>query len=153
MEFAGQNGVGRRPGSDRLRLVTPQPPLILLVDDFDDALDIYATYMRHFGYRVAVARNGEEAIEQARLERPDLILLDLRMPVLDGTGTLRVLRQDPQFGAVPIVALTAQALDTERAAALAAGFDFVVSKPCLPDELLAIVARLILPNVVKGPAA
>jgi CheY-like chemotaxis protein len=126
-----------------LRVPAADAPLILLVDDFDDALDIYGTYLEHHGYRVEVARNGVEAIAQARETRPRVILLDLRMPVLDGVGALRELRRDTQFAEVPIVALTAHALDDERRSAEHAGFDLVVSKPCLPDELLSIVSRLI----------
>lgn len=126
-----------------LRVPAPDAPLILLVDDFDDALDIYGTYLEHHGYRVEVARNGAEAIDQARATRPQVILLDLRMPVLDGVGVLRELRRDEQFATVPIVALTAHALDGERQAAENAGFDMVVSKPCLPDALLAIVDELV----------
>jgi CheY-like chemotaxis protein len=119
------------------------PPLILLVDDFDDALDIYATYLVHRGYRVRVARNGVEAIAEAEDEAPALILMDLQMPVLDGTAALRHLRAKPSFAAIPIVALTAHALVEQQRQALAAGFDLVISKPCLPDELAAAVARLV----------
>jgi two-component system, cell cycle response regulator DivK len=119
------------------------PPLILLVDDFDDALDIYATYLTHKGYRVDVARNGVEAIEKAEQDTPALILLDLRMPILDGAGALRRLRADPRFAATPIVALTAHALDEQRRAALEAGFDMVISKPCLPDDLVTAIAGVL----------
>jgi two-component system cell cycle response regulator DivK len=114
-------------------------PLVLLVDDFEDALAIYALYLDQCGYRVVIARNGDEAVKAARVHRPRLILLDLRMPVMSGTEALRILRDDPSFGEVPIVALTAHALEGERAQALAAGFDRVISKPCLPDELVAVV--------------
>lgn len=124
---------------------TASAPLILLVDDFEDALDIYATYLEQHGYRVALARNGAEAVIEAQRATPSLILLDLRMPVLDGAGALKVLRQDERFQRVPIVALTAHALEDERLCALNAGFDLVVSKPCLPDELLEVVQRLVGP--------
>ena len=116
-------------------------PLILLVDDFEDALVIYGQYLEHCGYRVVIARNGEEAVNAARVHRPELILLDLRMPVMSGTDALRALRRDPTLAGIPVLALTAHALEGERMDALAAGFDQVVSKPCLPDELVAIVQR------------
>jgi CheY-like chemotaxis protein len=119
------------------------PPLILLVDDFDDALDIYGTYLTHKGYRVHVARNGIEAIAEAERELPAVILLDLRMPVLDGTAALHRLRANPAFADTPIVALTAHALDEQRQAALEAGFTTVIAKPCLPDELAAAIATLL----------
>ena len=119
------------------------PPLILLVDDFDDALEIYGTYLRYRGYRVEVARDGKEAIAQAERQPPAIILLDLSMPVLDGTSALKHLRADPRFAQTPIVALTAHALDEQRRDALQAGFDMVIAKPCLPDDLAAAIARLV----------
>jgi CheY-like chemotaxis protein len=116
---------------------------ILLVDDFEDALDMYQEYLTYRGYHVVVARNGEEAIVQARLHRPDVILLDIRMSVMTGTDAMRVLRSDPSFQRVPIIALTAHALDGERTAALAAGFDELIPKPCLPDQLVLAVERIL----------
>ena len=113
--------------------------MILLVDDFDDALEIYGTWLERGGYRVRVARNGREAVVAAQEEPPAIILLDLRMPELDGAAALRQLRSDPRFAQTPIVALTAHAMEEERRGALDAGFDRVVAKPCLPDELAAIV--------------
>ena len=124
-----------------LGYTTPQR-LILLVDDFEDALSIYGQYLEHHGYAVVVARDGQEAVSVARAHRPALILLDLRMPVMSGGEALKVLRSDPSFDGIPIIALTAHALDDERAKAVADGFDHVVSKPCLPDELLRIVQRV-----------
>ena len=114
-------------------------PLILLVDDFDDALDIYATYLTHKGYRVEVASDGLEAVAKASQLLPALILMDLRMPLLDGTAALKRLRADPRFATTPIIALTAHALDEQRYLALAAGFDAVIAKPCLPDDLEAAI--------------
>jgi len=118
-------------------------PLILLVDDFDDAREIYSTYLEFKGYRVVCATDGLEALDRARVERPRLILLDLRMPGMTGTSVMRALRADAAFSMVPIVALTAQALDDERDAALRAGFDAVVSKPCLPDDLIRVVEEVL----------
>lgn len=117
--------------------------LILLVDDFEDALDIYGQYLTHRGHRVVVARSGAEAVESARRHRPDLILLDVSMPGLNGMDVLRILRADKRFATSPIVALTARALDSERDEALQAGFDEVIAKPCLPDDLAASVQRLL----------
>jgi CheY-like chemotaxis protein len=90
-----------------------------------------------------VARNGEDAIVQARVHRPDVILLDIRMPGMTGTDAMRVLRSDPSFQRIPIVALTAHALDGERVDALAAGFDELIPKPCLPDQLALAVERIL----------
>ena len=120
-----------------------EPPLILLVDDFEDALDIYGQYLTYHGYRVVVARDGKEAVKKAQVCRPDLVLLDLRIPVMTGAEALRLMRADPNLAGVPIVALTAHALDAERVKALAAGFDDFIAKPCLPDELVNAVRRLV----------
>ena len=119
------------------------PPLILIVDDFDDALDIYQQYLTFKGYRVVTARSGREAIDVARTRMPAVILMDLSMAVMTGTEAMRILRSDSAFSDVPIVAFTAHALQDERLAALHAGFDEVVAKPCLPDELVTAVARLL----------
>jgi CheY-like chemotaxis protein len=116
---------------------------ILLVDDFEDGLDMYREYLEYRGYTVVVARNGREAIHQARTQNPDAILLDIRMPVMTGIDAVRVLRGDPAFRHVPIVALTAHALEDERVAALAEGFDEVIAKPCLPNELVFCLERIL----------
>lgn len=118
-------------------------PSILLVDDFEDGLEMYAEYLTYRGFHVVIARNGEGAVSQARRHRPDIILLDLRMPGMTGTEAMRILRADPSFASTPIVALTAHALDEERHLALNAGFDAVIAKPCLPDVLVSAVERIL----------
>jgi CheY-like chemotaxis protein len=122
---------------------------ILLVDDNEDGLDMYREYLTFRGYRVVVARNGDEAILQARANKPDVILLDIRMPGMSGTDAMRVLRTDATLQHTPIVALTAQALDSERKAALAAGFDDWIPKPCLPEQLVLMVERIL--STVRSP--
>ena len=116
---------------------------ILLVDDFEDGLEMYQEYLTYRGYQVVVARSGEEAILQARLHRPDVILMDIRMPGMTGIDALHVLRSDASFQHIPIVALTAHALEGERLAALMAGFDDLIPKPCLPDQLAIAVERML----------
>ena len=116
---------------------------ILLVDDFEDGLDMYQEYLTYRGFHVVAARSGEETVAQARLHRPDVILLDLRMPGMTGTEAMRILRADPSFVNTPIIALTAHALDGERRLALDAGFDELIAKPCLPDELVVTVERIL----------
>jgi two-component system, cell cycle response regulator DivK len=116
---------------------------ILLVDDNEDALDMYQKYLTYRGYRVVLARNGEEAIVQAHAHRPDVILLDVRMPGMTGTDVMRTLNADSTFKDTPIVALTAHAMDSERKEALAAGFDAWISKPCLPDQLVLALERIL----------
>ena len=124
-------------------MVTPAQRLILLVDDFNDGLEMYAEYLTFHGYRLALARDGEEAVRLARCEHPAVILMDLKMPVMTGVEALRILRSDEAFTETPIVAFTAHALDAERADAIRAGFDEVISKPCLPEDLMAAIERLL----------
>ena len=118
-------------------------PLVMLVDDFEDAREMYCSYLAFRGLQVLCAEGGGQAIAYAREHRPDLILMDLRMPGVSGFEAMRTLRADPQFTKVPIVALTALALQSERQAASTAGFDAVIAKPCLPDELFHIIAELL----------
>jgi CheY-like chemotaxis protein len=127
----------------RYRCEDDMSTTLLLVDDFEDGLEMYREYLTYRGYDVVLARNGEQAIHQARTHAVDAILLDIRMPVMTGTDAMRVLRRDPSFHRVPIIALTAHALDDERVDALAAGFDELIPKPCLPDELVRSLERVI----------
>ena len=119
------------------------PLRVLLVDDFDDARDIYTTYFAHSGYEVESVANGAEAMAAAHRRPPSVILLDLRMPGMTGTEVMRLLRADSRFNDTPIVAFTAHALEDERISALEAGFDAVIPKPCLPDDLLKLVEDLL----------
>jgi CheY-like chemotaxis protein len=121
----------------------PHAPLILIVDDYDDALDIYGSYLTFKGYRTVAATSGEEGVAAARAYRPDVILMDLRMAGMTGTDAMRALRSDDVFAGVPIAALTAHALDEETKQALADGFDAVIAKPCLPQDLVGHVERLL----------
>ena len=122
-------------------------PVVLLVDDYDDARDMYAEWLTFKQYGVVTASSGEEACEKARLHRPDIILLDLRMPAMSGAETLRLLRTDAMLARVPIVALTAYALESERNQAIADGFDAFLPKPCLPEDLGKAIERLLADRV------
>lgn len=103
---------------------------------------MYGMYLALAGFHVLKARDGFEAIELARGERPDLILMDLGLPGIDGCEATRRLKQDRATRDVPVVALTAQApLAGDLLAA--AGFELVIMKPCLPDELADQVERLV----------
>jgi CheY-like chemotaxis protein len=123
---------------------------ILLVDDFEDALDIYGQYLTFCGHHVVLARDGVQALKRARRHRPDIILLDVGMPGLNGLDVVRILRADRTFAKTRIVALTARALDDERVEAMQAGFDEVISKPCLPDDLAASVKRILSDRPAAG---
>lgn len=118
-------------------------PLILVVDDYQDAREMYAEYLRFSGFRVAEARNGNEALEQAFALNPDLILMDLSLPGMDGWEATRRLKADEQTRHIPIVALTGHALAGASEGARRAGCDSFVTKPCLPDDLVVEVRRML----------
>lgn len=114
-------------------------PLILFVDDFEDARDMYGEYLAFVGYRVEMAASGEEAVRLARLHTPALILMDIEMPDMTGGDALRLLRADPTLAGVPVIAFTAHALEHELAAHMVEGFDATIPKPCLPDDLVTLI--------------
>jgi len=116
---------------------------VLLVEDNEDNRTIYSTVLRYLGYQVIEAQDGLEAVALARSERPDLILMDISIPGIDGWEATRVLRQDPSTRAVPIVALTAHALADDRERASTAGFTSYLTKPIEPNAVVAEVRRLI----------
>ena len=122
-------------------------PLILVVDDYQDAREMYAEYLRFSGFRVAEARNGNEAVTQAFALKPDLILMDLSLPGMDGWEATRVLKADDRTKQIPVVALTGHALAGASEGARKAGCDSFVTKPCLPDDLVVEVRRML--NAVK----
>ena len=120
-----------------------QTPLILVVDDFQDAREMYAEYLQFSGFRVAEARNGNEAVTRAFELQPDLILMDLSLPGMDGWEATRVLKADARTRHIPVVALTGHALASASAGAKKAGCDSFLTKPCLPDDLVVEVRRLL----------
>ena len=118
-------------------------PLILVVDDYQDAREMYAEYLQFSGFRVAEARNGNEAVERAFALKPDLILMDLSLPGMDGWEATRRLKADEATRNIPIVALTGHALAGASEGARKAGCDSFVTKPCLPDDLVVEVRRML----------
>src|SRR6201982_994525 len=95
--------------------------MVLLVEDNEDNRIVYSTILRHFGYSVTEALNGEEGITKARTEKPDLILMDISIPVIDGWEATQVLKHDPMTREIPIIALTAHALASDREKAMEDG--------------------------------
>ena len=112
---------------------------VLLVEDNEDNRIVYSTILRHFGYEVSEALNGEEGIAKARAERPDLILMDIQLPVIDGYEATRRIKAIPEVAAIPIIAVTSHALFDDERKARAAGCDDYVAKPFSPRALLAKV--------------
>jgi two-component system cell cycle response regulator DivK len=119
----------------------PMPPLVLVVDDVAHGREIFAEYLEFRGFRVATAADGLEALEQAFDLLPDIILMDLSLPGLDGWEATRRLKGDERTRTIPIIALTAHALASAHDKAKAAGCDSVVTKPCVPRDLEAEVRR------------
>jgi CheY-like chemotaxis protein len=117
--------------------------LVLVVEDYRDAREMYAEYLRFSGFRVEEASNGVEALEKASELLPDIILMDLALPRMDGWEATRRLKQDKRTRRIPIVALTGHALAGHAEGARQAGCDSFVTKPCLPDALVAEVRRML----------
>jgi CheY-like chemotaxis protein len=114
----------------------PGRPLILLVDDFADNREMYAEFLAFAGLEVAEAASGNEALDQAFTLQPDLIVMDLSLPGLDGYEATRRLKDDARTRRIPVIALTGHALAGHSKSAFDAGCDAFVTKPCLPEHLL-----------------
>ena len=116
-------------------------PLVLVVDDVDHGREIFAEYLEFRGFRVATAADGLEAREKAFELRPDVILMDLSLPGIDGWEATRRLKSDERTRDIPIIALTAHALASAHEKAREVGCNAVVTKPCLPKDLEQEVRR------------
>lgn len=113
--------------------------IVLLVEDNEDNLLIYSTILRHSGYTVVEARDGQAGIDAAKKENPGLILMDVSIPVIDGLEATRRLKADPATKAIPIIALTAHALASDQQKAIEAGCDAYIAKPAEPRAVVAAV--------------
>jgi two-component system, cell cycle response regulator DivK len=118
-------------------------PLVLVVDDFDDARELYCACLEQAGYRTAEARNGVEAIDRAIELRPDVVLLDLAMPVLDGVEAARRLKADERTRDSRLLALTGYAVARYADAARVAGCERVLVKPVLPSDLVTAIGEIL----------
>jgi Response regulators consisting of a CheY-like receiver domain and a winged-helix DNA-binding domain len=116
-------------------------PVVLLVEDNEKNLKLAKDVLEFAGFIVHVATTGEDALSQARTSPPDLILMDLQLPGIDGHEALSQLRGDPGTSTIPVVALTAFAMRQDREKALSAGFDGYLEKPIsvrsFPDQVRA----------------
>jgi len=118
-------------------------PKILVVDDEPDAVELVEFNLKANGYDVVTAADGEEALEKARAVIPDLIILDLMLPEVDGTEVCKILRRDQRTQAIPIIMLTAKAAEIDRVLGLELGADDYVTKPFSPRELVLRVKKLL----------
>jgi CheY-like chemotaxis protein len=116
---------------------------ILLVEDNELNRDMLSRRLSRRGFEVLIAENGELAITMAGREKPDLVLMDMSLPVIDGWEATRRLKADPATAAVPIIALTAHAMDSDRERAMAAGCDDYDSKPVDLPRLLGKIESLL----------
>jgi CheY-like chemotaxis protein len=131
----------------------PRKPLVLVVDDFADNREMYSEYLSFSGYDVIEARNGKEAVDAAQERLPDIIIMDLSLPVMDGWEATRRLKADDRTRRIPVVALTGHALAGHSKGAKDAGCDSFLAKPCLPDQLVAEIRRMLAegkPPVIKA---
>jgi CheY-like chemotaxis protein len=109
---------------------------VLIVDDNVDIRDLYAAYLQHQGVEVHTAADGDQAVRRAARLVPDVIVMDLLMPVIDGVAAIHQLKLDARTSRIPIIALTASHQPETRLAAVEARCDGFLTKPCLPEDLL-----------------
>jgi two-component system, cell cycle response regulator DivK len=120
-----------------------QSRTVLLVEDTEDNRFMMRRLLEMTGYRVIEAHNGEEAVQTTERERPDLVLMDLSLPVIDGLEATRIIRGSPRLKRIPIVAVSAHEKADFQAEALQAGCDAYVTKPIDFNELEVLIAELL----------
>jgi len=127
---------------------------VLLVDDYPDAREMYTEYLEFSGFDVIGAGNGLEALQRAVDANPDIILMDLSLPVMDGWEATRRLKADSRTAGIPVVALTGHALAGISEGAKKAGCDAFVTKPCLPEDLVREIRKILdTPDASTGKKA
>jgi CheY-like chemotaxis protein len=115
---------------------------VLIVDDFEDNRAMYAVYLTYSGYDVLEAGDGVEAVEMATRHLPDVIVMDISLPIMDGWEATRRLKADERTRNIPIIALTGHAMAGQSRDAREAGCDAFLAKPCLPEMLVEKVEQL-----------
>ncbi|MBX3208572.1 MAG: response regulator [Labilithrix sp.] len=130
-----RGGGARRSAEDRVAAS------VLIVDDVEDNRDLYATYFEHSGFDADQACDGEEALAKIAKAPPDVVIMDLSMPKLDGWEATRLIKSNPRTTHVIVIVVTGNSTPANVEAARAAGADDVCTKPCLPRDLLECVRR------------
>jgi CheY-like chemotaxis protein len=120
--------------------------LILVVDDSPDNLAVISLYLQHQGYRVVTANNGEDAVTVAAQMLPNMILMDINLPTLDGLGATRRIRETEALREVPVIAITAFGTEGFQRAAYDAGVSGYLTKPLDLDRMNQLIARLLSPT-------
>lgn len=123
---------------------------ILVVEDDDFSRELVRYLLARHGYAVLEAEDGGRGVQMALMERPDLVLCDLQMPVLNGFEVLRRLRNDPTWRTVPIIAVTAFSMPGDRETALAAGFHNYLTKPITPEIFVEQIEAFLPPDLRVG---
>jgi two-component system phosphate regulon response regulator PhoB len=141
--------------TDRERMVSPprRREKILVIEDEADILDLVEYNLQREGYRVTGCLDGEQGLQQVRKEDPDLVILDLMLPGMDGIEICRQLKGDKLTRAIPVIMLTAKAEETDVILGLGVGADDYVTKPFRPKELIARVQAVLRRGPVRGEAA
>ncbi len=142
-----KSGADLNPNNVETPSTPNDAPLLLLVEDNEASINSISSYLIAKGYRIGLARNGQEAINQAVALSPDLILMDIQMPGMDGIEAMKRIRQIPELMSTPIVALTALAMESDRDRCLAAGANRYLSKPVKLKQLTITIQELLSPKL------
>jgi two-component system, cell cycle response regulator DivK len=116
---------------------------VLIADDSFDTRQMYRLYFGHEGYRTYTAADGDAAVHIARTVMPDVIVMDLSMPLVDGLTAVKQLRREPQIGTTPVILLTGYPSKAVERDAVEAGVNVFLTKPCLPEDLERRVRQLL----------
>ncbi len=117
--------------------------VVLVVDDFKDAREMYREYLEFMGYDVIIAEDGQQAIELAQSGQPDLILMNLSLPMVDGLEATRQIKASADTSGIPVIALTSHVMEESAASARSAGCDDFIAKPALPNDVEAKIRRML----------
>ncbi|HJV28633.1 MAG TPA: response regulator [Aromatoleum sp.] len=124
---------------------------VLLIEDNPANLELATYLLETGGYEVITAQDGEEGLALLKQQKPDIVVTDLQMPVVDGYEVLRRLRQDPALDAMPVVAVTAFSMSGDRVKVLRAGFDGYLSKPIVPEIFVSQIDAFLKAGRSSGP--
>ena len=137
-DLSGQSQIGQ---SQTEELISP---LILLAEDNEANIATFSSYLEAKGYRILLANDGQQAIDLAKAEHPDLILMDIQMPVMDGLEAIKQIRLDPNLADIPIIALTALVMEGDHERCLAVGANEYLSKPIKLKQLATIIQQILV---------
>lgn len=128
-------------------MTTDAMKIVLVIDDDPTMIEMVKDFLESYGYHVIPARNGQEALAKAEISKPDVLIVDVMMPGVDGYETCRQLKQDPRLKGVPVIMFTASTDPKFNERAFAAGANFCVSKPFEMDRFLNVVGMAIATKV------